>query len=93
MIDKPIFIIYNKCRETALAVSHWVKFFILLNRLCCSTGGYFFMTRTITVTKKAKQIMYSIITPPFTEVSKQPPPFLYRVNITYLKNHFNIFLF
>ncbi len=35
------------------------------------------MIKTITVTKKAKQIMYSIISPPFTEVSKQPPPFLY----------------
>ena len=35
--------------------------------------------------------MYSIISPPFTEVSKQPPPFLYKIIISYLNvscNHF-----
>ena len=42
------------------------------------------MIKTITVTKKAKQIMYSIISPPFTEVLKQPPPFLYKTIISYL---------
>ena len=49
------------------------------------------MIKTITVTKKATQIMYSIISPPFTEVSKQPPPFLYKIIISYLNVSCNLF--
>ena len=43
-----------------------------------SQGGYFFMLKTIIVTNKVKQIMYSTQTPPFTRELKQPPPFLYQ---------------
>ena len=45
-------------------------------------GGYFFMHKTIIVTNKVKQIMYSTQTPPFIRESKQPPPFPYRVILT-----------
>ena len=36
------------------------------------------MLKTIIVTNKVKQIMYSTQTPPFTRELKQPPPFLYQ---------------
>ena len=45
-------------------------------------GGYFFMHKTIIVTNKVKQIMYSTQTPPFIRESKQPPPFPYKVIIS-----------
>ena len=53
-------------------------------------GGYFFMIKTITVTKKAKQIMYSIISPPFRGVVRChgraicagfDPPFCQTLNV------------
>lgn len=38
-------------------------------------GGYFFMHKTIIVTNKVKQIMYSTQTPPFRiRVVLRPPP-------------------
>jgi len=37
-------------------------------------GGYFFMHKTIIVTNKVKQIMYSTQTPLFIRVVLRPPP-------------------
>jgi hypothetical protein len=37
------------------------------------------MHKTIIVTNKVKQIMYSTQTPPFIRVVLRPPPFPYRV--------------
>ena len=37
-------------------------------------GGYFFMHKTIIVTNKVKQTMYSTQTPPFIRVVLRPPP-------------------
>lgn len=51
-------------KETALAVSQLG--FIISKSLCIAVqGGYFFMHKTIIVTNKVKQIMYSTQTPPF----------------------------
>ena len=35
---------------------------------------------------------YSIVSPPFSEVLKQPPPFLYEDIISYIFTKINIFL-
>ena len=49
--------------------------FIISKSLCIAVqGGYFFMHKTIIVTNKVKQIMYSTQTPPFIRVVLRPPP-------------------
>ena len=79
MIDISELFVYNKNRETALTVSQTNKVKKINRSVSLLQGGYFFMTRTIIITNKAKEIMYSIISPPFTEVSKQPSPFLQKI--------------
>lgn len=70
-IDIPAFFQYNKKQKRHKLFRNMFLGYKINRTVLLLQGGYFFMIRTITVTKKARYTTYSIISPPFTEVSKQ----------------------